>query len=303
MANPTLLLGIGAQKSGTTWMYDYLSNHPDCHFRPIKELHYFNAICGDIPMPVHEKRIQRFEELAARQKRDWYRHPVRYLKTRKRVATLRDYTAIRPGEDGDHSDYFNFLCEGRGARKVVVDITPVYMALDGHRYEEMLEITEDVRFLLMLRDPADRLWSQIRMDAGNVVGQGEEFEAKALKMVDRFLKGNKENANLRSDYAAALDNLFHTIPEDKRHVIFYENLFRSEHGAETLRGVTDFIGIAPKDGALGKQVFTGKSLKLDEDRLTRVIRELQPQYEFCNRFFEGRIPERWKQNMARIEAT
>ena len=39
-----LFFGVGAAKAGTTWLHRQLSEHPECHFRTIKELHYFSAI-------------------------------------------------------------------------------------------------------------------------------------------------------------------------------------------------------------------------------------------------------------------
>src|SRR5262245_149682 len=47
----TLVLGIGAQKTGTTWLHRYLSRRPEIYIAPIKERHYFDGkyrpdICG-----------------------------------------------------------------------------------------------------------------------------------------------------------------------------------------------------------------------------------------------------------------
>ena len=39
----THLVGIGAQKAGTTWLARYLEHHPEAYVSPIKELHYFDA--------------------------------------------------------------------------------------------------------------------------------------------------------------------------------------------------------------------------------------------------------------------
>jgi hypothetical protein len=38
------MVGVGAQKAGTTWLFDYLGRHPDVAMSPIKELHYFDQI-------------------------------------------------------------------------------------------------------------------------------------------------------------------------------------------------------------------------------------------------------------------
>lgn len=39
----TYVVGVGAQKAGTSWLYDYLASRPDTFMSPIKELHYFDA--------------------------------------------------------------------------------------------------------------------------------------------------------------------------------------------------------------------------------------------------------------------
>ena len=41
MTSPTFLV-IGAEKAGTTWLYDRLRRHPDIFMPDVKELHYFN---------------------------------------------------------------------------------------------------------------------------------------------------------------------------------------------------------------------------------------------------------------------
>ncbi|MEM8803647.1 MAG: hypothetical protein AAGF55_14030 [Pseudomonadota bacterium] len=39
-----LFFCVGAAKAGTSWLHKQLSAHPECHFRAIKELHYFDAL-------------------------------------------------------------------------------------------------------------------------------------------------------------------------------------------------------------------------------------------------------------------
>ena len=42
MADPTLLICVGATKAGTSWMYRYLHDHEACYVRSVKECHYFS---------------------------------------------------------------------------------------------------------------------------------------------------------------------------------------------------------------------------------------------------------------------
>ena len=44
--NTKLAYCIGAQKAGTTWLYETLRTSSQIHFSRNKELHYFNVIAG-----------------------------------------------------------------------------------------------------------------------------------------------------------------------------------------------------------------------------------------------------------------
>ena len=45
-------LGIGTQKSGTSWLYQNLNRIPEFSLLPIKEVHYFDR-SSDYPSPNH----------------------------------------------------------------------------------------------------------------------------------------------------------------------------------------------------------------------------------------------------------
>lgn len=47
----TFLLGVGAQKTGSTWLSDYLGSRSEVFMHPLKEVHYWDYkfrkdICG-----------------------------------------------------------------------------------------------------------------------------------------------------------------------------------------------------------------------------------------------------------------
>ena len=42
-AQPDFLC-VGAQKGGTSWLYQQLESHPDFWMPPVKELHYFDKL-------------------------------------------------------------------------------------------------------------------------------------------------------------------------------------------------------------------------------------------------------------------
>ncbi|NIJ43343.1 hypothetical protein FHS78_003657 [Parvibaculum indicum] len=50
--NKCFILGVGAQKAGTSWLHDYLERRPEVFMpSPWKELHYFDARYCPISMP------------------------------------------------------------------------------------------------------------------------------------------------------------------------------------------------------------------------------------------------------------
>ena len=60
--DPTILFCVGATKAGTSWLYTYLLDHPECHVRSVKELHYF-----DVKGPIdRQRRIDRLQKAQAR---------------------------------------------------------------------------------------------------------------------------------------------------------------------------------------------------------------------------------------------
>ena len=62
----TMILGVGAQKAGTSWLFDYLAGDPAIFAPPLKEMHFFNAwlrpgMCGgyDDRFRALLKRVER----------------------------------------------------------------------------------------------------------------------------------------------------------------------------------------------------------------------------------------------------
>src|SRR5436190_21080882 len=52
-------LCVGAQKGGTSWLYQQLAAHPDFWMPPIKELHYFDKLSRVKERPPHRERDER----------------------------------------------------------------------------------------------------------------------------------------------------------------------------------------------------------------------------------------------------
>lgn len=291
MAEPTILICVGAQKAGTSWLYSYLRGHPDVHLRGVKEMHYFDAMMD----PEHTYYWQLHQRRASSLRRRLRgTAPWRHRDLRAKLRDNEDWLKIRPGEPGDHRSYLDYLSKGRRNRRLIGDVTPCYATLKRDDFRQMAELGDDVRMVYILRDPVDRVWSQARMMGKRRAEADRRQQSVAERNIDRFLRGEAEGFLSRSDYERSLTELTAVVPRDRLHFTFFEELF-SEPALERLRG---FLGLAPHAADTGRVQNQGVPMTLDADRKAQALALLRRQYDFCNEFFDGRLPERWQSRMA-----
>ncbi len=294
---PTLLICAGVPKAGTTWLYEYLKSHPDCHIREIKELNYYNARDPDTWARKSKiRRGQRREAERALEKCGW-RDRARRRWLKKRIEALDDWLKIDP-DAPEHAGFRDYLCTGRKGQRLVADLTPEYMMLDTETLRDMSRTVPDVRYLLLLRDPVDRAWSHLRMRSNRKQETEAEFEAILDKFLKRFLDGGLAGLWERSDYPKVLRNLTEAATPGRLHVTFYEELFHPDRGPKTLRDLTDFLGITPHPGAFGRIEHKSPEHPLAPEQRRRLYEALAPHYAFCNDWFGGDLPARWHDTMA-----
>ena len=157
-----LMFCVGATKSGTSWLHETLSEHQDCHFRTVKELHYFDALQKDkLEQQAKDVGVWR-ERLANRMAGA---SGAKKTKLARRVQDRDDWLAVLGLGNEDHAAYLAYLQRGQGAAHVIGDVTPAYALLTVERLRTMATLTDDVRFVYLMRDPVARLWSHVRMMA------------------------------------------------------------------------------------------------------------------------------------------
>ncbi|RAP41498.1 hypothetical protein BYZ73_09530 [Rhodovulum viride] len=277
MAVARILFGLGAPKAGTSWLGRYLADHPDCHMRSVKELHFFDAL--------EEGRLER-ERILLEEKAAGLagRRPV---PRGTRLADLRDLAGVMAS--GDEAAYLAYLEKGRGARPLVADITPAYGLLPEARLRRMAGLAADVRFVYLLRDPVERLWSHVRMIARRRAAEGEALGPSAGRILARVLKGGEDHIARRGDYRAVLGRVRAAIDPARLWLAFYEELFSDE----TVDRLCRFLGIAPRPAQLALRVHAGPELPMTDDQRTAAARWLAPQYDYvADRL--GRVPAAWQ---------
>jgi hypothetical protein len=298
----TLLYGIGAQKAGTTWLSDLLRTSPECHFSPIKELHYFDVMRLPGTQQMHADRIATLRRLAGELTPDQGSvHRVKLRRIADLAMQLHMFTDEAPGYNG----YLAYLLQGYGGQKVICDITPGYSVLNTIIYKEMQRVAP-AKFIFLMRDPVDRMWSQVRMGVAARPNAPEDpagFEAACLAWVRaRHGEGKLEKVH-RADYARTLEKLENALVPETREAqlltLFYEDLF-SQHSVDRICG---FLGIAPLVADPGNVANPGRPSRLPEEAEARLYDGLRAQYDFAAaRFGRDGLPAAWRDRMDRLAA-
>jgi hypothetical protein len=293
-----MVYGIGAQKAGTTWLYETLRQSPDCHFSPFKEVHYFNVVAADKPDLVQTGRIETLRHFTAKLTDEASLENRRALAAILKLArVLKTYT----DPPGSHAGYVDLMRQGYRGQKLICDITPAYATLQQDSFAEMARIAP-AKFVFILRDPVDRMWSQVRMAVTAMLGADVDrasYDAACLRRVRELSETGQLPNVARANYRRTLQALEAAVPAERIHCLFYEDLFTQQ----SLDRLCGFLEIAPLTATPDKRSNPGRPSPLPADAETRLYDGLRAQYEFAAaRFGRDGLPLAWRDRMDRLAA-
>ncbi|MBL4811247.1 MAG: sulfotransferase [Rhodobacteraceae bacterium] len=284
----SMLFCVGAQKAGTSWLFDMLSKNPECHFTPYKEVHYFNIIAG-LSEPIYRGRLATARKVAG--KLD-YRLGPGNAGLLRRLRGVTDLLEIYTGKQGPnrHAPYLNYMLKDRGTAQILCDFTPGYSLLRPEDFAQM-ETLGRSKFIFVMRDPVARLWSMIKMQAGLNTDNDDTFEQACHDIGWAKVKMGRAGFAGRSDYRKTVAAMEASVPVDRIQYLFYEDLFSQSSMDE----VCGFVGISPLPVEPGKRINEGKALALPDDLAAIFYKHLTPQYEAMREKFGARLPAKWRQ--------
>jgi sulfotransferase family protein len=233
MAMPDFI-GIGAQKAGTTWLYDTLAQNPSIWLPPLKEVHYFDFL-GASPAG-RQKRAAHIEKVAdrfARGKLDKGSEGDGAAKAAHLRSLLGDHM-LTPEWYGSIFDYPD--AKGR----ITGEITPAYLELDDAGMATLVAMLPKTKFVLIVREPTARAMSQLKM----AVARAKTDPSVGAKDWSFFLK--KIKTNTRGNYQTAIP-LWQKSVGAERLLIRPFGMVRHEPAA-LIRDIEDFIGADRFDG-------------------------------------------------------
>ena len=257
----TFILGVGAQKAGTTWLYNYIQNDPKANFGLLKEYHFWNSVFS----------------------------PSGMINTKKKFLMNKPKSELSPGEllrwtmivmQNYYQIYFNSIIND--GYQITGDMTPLYGRSTIEQFSRIKTTLENygftVKVIFLIRDPVERIWSHVRME--KIL-----FSSIDKTMSDsEAVKKNCKNEHWRYDTeyqrtAINIDNVF-----DKKNIYIgvYEEMFTEEKVQE----LSDFIGIDYNSSMIEKKINTSKKIEeLDTEAIKEVRDFYNETYEFCYQNF------------------
>lgn len=272
LAHRQLVIGLGAMKSGTTWLSDYLASHPQFFHSPIKEMNVFANLYptnpsypGYLYKPGDAYRLWRMEKIVLA----YGVRPPRLDEAdyeRERFDRLRALAQLGRIETID--DYLAFFEERIGAEMHFGEISPSYAHLPAEAYVSMAQLTNDVRFLFLMRDPTDRAASHLRHVRRRV--------DKDLDLDQLLERVDHENPiYMRSDYRYTLQTLRSLGLAERSRFLIYEDLFAQDCVDE----LCDWLGIDRHDAVLDKRLNPGVGDALNDRQMGLLRDRLSPIYD------------------------
>ena len=277
----TLLLCIGAQKAGTTWLADYLRDHPQVHIPLTKEVHFFDAKYVPKWCRKYETEIlEEFQSDVASLSHETCGDPAVQQKLH---AMLLRFRMIH-----DPQEYLRFMTWGAQGRSLLFEATPDYCMLGEDGFRAMEQIHPDVRLVFLLRNPADRFWSSMKFNKTH----RPEFDIE--QSFNKFL--TREDFMLLADYGRTIRAVKSVFPAEKLHIEFYEQLF-DDAAVERICG---FAGISPKKAIFSEKSNASIQGTMPPDFRMRAIEAYAHVYRDIHEIMGGNLPANWTSDLASL---
>lgn len=231
-------LGIGAQRSGSTWLYQNLKAHNGIWLTPIKEVHYFDRLReGPFFCEEYKRRIR-----------------VRYGKCKASLFSgqwpLPDFWWDLKFFCMPRSDRWYYSLFSPGKTLATGDITPAYSTLSTEVVSLIKEMNPDVKMIFLMRDPIDRSWSQAKRDLPERYGRPLK-EIPSREVIRWF---NEPSCALRSDYVRTLDIWQAHFPKTQFFFGFLEEIISNPR--DLLLRLFDFLGVERSNKYISESTHT-----------------------------------------------
>ncbi len=160
----------GVSKSGTTWLYQMLQQHPEVNMPIMKEVRYFNIQDEIGKINLWQKLFSK--HWLVQQERNKIKGRLKSSSVVNKLKWVKYF--ISPWDDYWYENLFpKDKCSG--------DLTPSYAMLSEKAIQSIKKMNPDTKIIIGLRDSIDRTWSHIKMRLTQSEGK------KSITEVDKSL--------------------------------------------------------------------------------------------------------------------
>lgn len=277
-AAPTFLLGTGCQKGGTTWLYRYLKRSPAFVAGYRKEYHVFDVL--DVPGQDYMRtRVLDLAEQAVADARAGRPADAEVL---HRLSMCAD--------PAFYFDYFTGLLARTPGATLTADMTPENALLPTSRLRSIRAAFAErgvrTATVFLMRDPVDRIWSQVRMQHHRTPDRFTESPEDTLLRVHRG-----EGFAARTAYDQVVTRLDAAFPVQDVTYAFYERLFERAE----LDRICAALGIASPEPDLDRRANAspGREVALPDSTTRQVAEHYAGVYRFVQQRFDVDLTALW----------
>ncbi len=275
----TFILGVGAQKAGTTWLKDYLNQREEIFMHPLKEVHFFDSL--------YQKKLfgyfnNKFSKMLIDMTKNISFNNI--LKNKKYEALM--YRVLMSKDETLYVKYYeNNILE---QHIYYGEITPSYSLLSEEDFKKIKKKFSKIKIIFLMRDPVDRHLSSFKMKLKLKNSISNNFDQDFIESL------NDPTLYERGNYSKIITTLEKVFDKDEIYYGFYENLFSDYE----LKKLCYFLDIKFIAGGYNKylnkststQSITAETLKIAENHYSEI-------YDFCFNKFSNQIPNEWKNNI------
>lgn len=216
---------IGAVRSGTTSVHNYLHQHPDIFMSSVKEPHYFSS---DIDISLFRK------DFAATVLFD---RDLGYFRHKKVLPDNMEQVYLRKISN------YTYLFERAGNEKIIGESSASYLFSRA----APLNIHESIpqaRILIILRNPVDRAFSHYKLDLRNGWAKGTFLEAFSRDLCAPRKGWGVSNLYLELGmYYKQVKRYLELFPKKNVKIILFYEL--KANPGEALKDIATFLGVDP----------------------------------------------------------
>lgn len=282
MARGSYFVGIGAQRSGTTWLGHYLRRQAGIRFSPLKEVRFFDAVS----IPGHEHMMLGWlnTKLAVLGiGRYGVSHPL------SGAILAWHYLGIRKMREQSYRAYFRELARHG---HLAGEISPSYAALDVAAISRIEDLLERPKYFFIMRNPVDRLISEysFRSTRAGVrpLSPGRDIDESLLLL--------SEQSHHRA-YSRTVERYEQVAGAARLHLMFTEDLFDATRTQSVCDGLCDFLGIERAPAPIGAEVNRAPELEVAPELRARLVNGMRREYELAAERFGPGLPPSWLRDL------